>query len=235
MENNKHSYWNHFRKSKLGATLILSFVFTIIGTIHSVLFNESRFIVPTDPNTYVFRWADLILGVPLTVFVLSFCFATIYYPIRLFNNDLNTGVFIRYRLGDRTPKIGKSRWIGGLAGFIGFLPLIPRSGIPLEQQFYNESNYEMVFFFLFFAQLSCYYQHKFSDILVDERFLFNVAKAEAKAYRTAFYIIVVAFLLALPRLQGAAMNTLLLAVISISFAASQVLKSYYLYHFDMEE
>ncbi len=227
--------WNHFRKTKLGMTLILSFIFTIIGTIHSVFFNEKRLIVPTDLNTYVFRWADLIFGVPLTIFVLSVCFATIYYPIRLFNQDFNTGVLVKYRLGENTPKIGKYCWLGCFGGLLGFLPLIPDTSLPLSQQFYNESNYEMVFFFLFFAQFARYYQYKFSDILVDERFLFNVAKAEAKAYRTAFFIIVVAFLLAFPRLNGTALNTLLLAVIALSFSASQILKAYYLYLFDMEE
>lgn len=235
MENNKHSHWNHFRKSKLGATLILSFIFTIIGTIHSVFFNESRLIVPTDLNTYVFRPEDLIFGVPLTIFIFSVCFATIYYPIKLFKQDFNTGVLVKYRLGEYTPKIGKYRWFGCVGGLLGFIPLIPDTSLPLSQQFYNESNYEMVFFFLFFAQFACYFQHKFSDILIDERFLFNVAKAEAKAYRTAFFTIVVVFLLAFPRLNGTALNTLLLAVIALSFSASQVLKAYYLYLFDMEE
>lgn len=229
---------NLFRKTKLGAILILSFIFTIIGAIHSILFNESRFILPMDYQTYVFRWADLIFGIPLLVFVLSVCFATIYYPIRLFNQDFNTGVLVEYKLGEYTPKIGKYRWLGCLGGLLGFVPIISNISNPLNPltgQFYNNSNYEMVIFFMFFAQFACYYQNKFSDILIDERFLFNVAKAEAKAYRTSFFIIVVAFLLAFPRLDGTIMNIFLLTIIAISFATSQVLKAYYIYLYDMEE
>ncbi len=230
--------FNHFRKTKLGAILILSFIFTIIGTIHSILLNESRLILPMDYQTYVFRWADLIFGIPLLVFVLSVCFATIYYPIRLFNQDFNTGVLMKYTLGEYTPNIGKYRWLGCLGGLLGFIPIISNISNPLNSltgQFYNNSNYVMIVFFMFFAQFAYYYQNKFSNILIDERFLFNVAKAEAKAYRTSFFIIVVAFLLVFPRLDGTILNIFLLSIIAISFATSQVLKAYYIYLYDMEE
>lgn len=215
-----------FFKPTLGNVISMSFIFSIIGTIHSLLFNESRLIIPTDTDTYEFRIADLILGIPLVVFILSICIASVYYPLLI----LNKSTFKKYELGMRVPKIHNKRWLLGFAGLLGFIPFFVNYIFDLGNQYYIE-----VIFFAFFSQFSYCYQNKFSDVLVDERFLYNLAKAESKAYRTAYAMVIIALILSAPRMSGNVLNVFLLSTIALSYATAEILKSYYLYKYDMED
>lgn len=214
------------KKSKLTLCniILISFVLSAIGSIHSVMFNESRLIVPTDLSTYEFRFADLILGIPLTIFILSTCIASIYYPILI----VNKSTFKKYKLGERTPKINNQKWILGFAGILGFIPLFTN----LSTTYIDYTN---IILLVFFSQFAYYFQSKFSDILVDERFLYNLALAESKAYKIAYTSVIISFILSIPRLSGNVLNIFLLSVIALSYSVSEILKSYYLYKYDMEE
>ncbi len=212
------SLLNKMLKHKLAFVIIISGILSVFGSIYAVLFNESRLIVPTDLNTYQFKLQDLIFGLPVVIFIFSVIIASVYYPIKIFKNT----TFKKYELGEYTDKtnINSCLW-----GIFGFIPLF----------FYTKYSYEIVVFFAFFGFFSCYYKSKFNEILIDERFLFNQSKADAQAYRVAFTIIAVSFILSVPRISGVALNTFLLSIIALSYAVAEILKSYYLYKYDMEE
>lgn len=218
-------------KMKLTKIMIISLIFTIIGSIHSVYFNESRFILPTDFSTYQFRWEDLIFVVPLFTFVFSACIATIQYPIFLVNRS-GISSFRKYKLGEYTPKVPDKLWFLGFFGLIGFVPMIIDLTLNLEIKF--SSPYNAVYF-VFFSGFSYYFQNKFSDVLVDERFLFNAVKSEAKAYQVAYTIIIFALIIAVPRFSNTTLNVFLLTTIAISYATAEILKSYFQYKYDIEE
>lgn len=230
-ENIKDTIKSELFQMKLTKILLISLICTIIGGFHAVYFNESRFIVPTDFATYEFRWADLIFVIPLTTFVISACIASVQYPIFILHRS-GLATFSKYKLGERTPKVNNKLWLLGFGGFLGFLPLMIDLTLHLETQFASPYN---VLFFGFFAHFTYYYQNKFSEILVDERFLFNAVKAEAKAYRIAFFAIIVSLILAAPRVSGNVLSIFLLTMIALSYAAAEILKAYYLYKYDIAE
>ncbi len=211
-------------KLTLSNVILISFILSIIGSIHSVIFNESRLIIPTDLSTYEFRFADLILGIPLVIFILSVCVATVYYPILI----LNKSTFKKYKLGEQTPKIHNKKWVLGFVGILGFIPLVTNLST-------TNIDYINIILLVFFSQFAYYFQCKFSDILVDERFMYNLALAESKAYKIAYTTVIIAFILSVPRLSGNVLNIFLLSTIALSYSVAEILKSYYLYKYDMED
>lgn len=221
-----------FQKKILPTIILISFVLLIIGFIHSAIFNDYRFIKPLDLDLYEFNAKDLFVLIPAVFFFPLAIFSCIFYGIVVFKyfivnseNNISSGKY--------TTTINKKLGLLGLLGLLGFTGFIPFHeilGLPLA----FDTSFLFGFFSLF-GLFSFYFQGKYSNILIDERFLYNKMKADSLTYKSALFFIFVVTLLILSRFSFDITVTLLIITISLAVAMTFILKSYLLYHFDSEE
>ena len=119
----------------------------------------------------------------------------------------------------------------GCLGFLGFLGCLGFS----QYDVFEQIPFAFIFF-AFFAFFGFYFEGKMSNTLMDERYLYNRAKAEAissKIFMVVVYISTV--LVAVFSNSIMASTGLLIAIIGFSFGISGFLSQYLLYKFDKGE
>lgn len=194
-----------------------------ISSWYTIVFNESRFIVPMELSEYTFRLQDLpmiISGILLAAYIL-YLFVLLIGTISTNNQGKATTRESR-RIN---PKLG----FLGLFGFAGFLG------------FWTYSVDKTIFpfiFFIFFGFFGFFYEGKMSNTFMDERYKENKALANATANKIAFTIIFCAVLiLGQGKLMGNLEYTLiaLIMIVALSIALEIFLSEYLLYRYDHDE
>lgn len=160
----------------LGAACI---IFLLGSAWYAIHFNDSRLVVPTDFSTFMLQPRDL----PMVLSII--CFAV--YVLFL------AGLVIRFalkskrqvRIANRTRKLNPRLGILGFLGFLGFLGIWTYS--------INGSVFPFCFFG-FFGFFGFFFEGKMSDTLMDERFRENAQRAELKAFRVGYALIMLLLL-----------------------------------------
>lgn len=196
-------------------------ILLVIGTIYSVLFNDSRFVKNMDMRNYDFRLKDIpmqIIGILIIMYVLYLVFSIVKA------NHLQP-----QKEEQRTRKLSPKLGYFGFCGFFGFVG------------FWSYSELHMIYpfaFFIFFGFFGFFYEGKLSDTLEDEMFIENRRKAEIKAYKIGFQllfitVIVVGMGLLSSNLEWCAI--FMLISISIICALVGFLSNYLVYAYEKKE
>ncbi len=215
MKKNKMKIW-----VGCGIFCVLSMV---ISLWYAITYNDSRLAVPMDFKDYVFQVEDL----PM---ILSASFTCIYV-IALFLK-----LFIYIGKGQRQGKeLRTTRIINSKLGFLGVLGFLGFLG------FYTYSMNGTIFpfaFFLFFGFFGFFYEGKMAGTFMDERFCENKVRAQLKAYKITFLLILITLvILCQGKFFGSFEYTLIVAIIilSLTLAFGIFLSEYFLYRYDHDD
>lgn len=190
---------------------------------YAVTYNDSRLVVPMDSKEYVFTMKDL----PMICSVILTCLY-IFYLLALI-------IVVSARNKKRVRETRTTRSISPRLGLLGFLGFFGFMGFWTYGQ--DKSIYPFMFF-TFFGFFGFFYEGKLSNTFMDERFLENARKAQLKALKISFAVIIAAFvLLAQGALLGNLEYNLIAAVIVVflALALSIFLNEYLLYHYDHDD
>ena len=216
------------KKSKWKAIIIPGIICILILFVsiwYSVRFNESRLVVKTNLETYQFSPKDLpmICAVVLTIGYI------LYLMIYLRKASIQQKKAILET--NRTRKISPKLGFLGFLGFMGFMGFWTYS---TDGRIFPFMDFMFLGFFGFF------YEGKMSGTFMDERFKENVNRAQLKALKIAFSLIIVAFVFL--DLGGYFMNLslehmfiVLYILIALSIALAIFLSEYLLYRYDYDE
>ncbi|MCI9083480.1 MAG: DUF3796 domain-containing protein [Lachnospiraceae bacterium] len=199
---------------------ILCVLSVLISSWYAVAFNDSRLVVPTDFENYVFHAKDL----PMIISVLITCIYMFAIAIRLFIKIRKRQKQVEETAVHR--KVNPGLGFLGLFGFLGFAGFWTYS--------LNGTVYPFAFF-LFFGFFGFFYEGKMSGTFMDERFRENADRARLKAYRITFEVMFVALvILCQGKLFGSLEHTLIAAIIilSLALASGLFLSEYLLYRYD---
>ncbi len=180
---------------------------------YSVMYNESRLIVPTDWETYQFSPKDIpiICSIVLTIvygYYLLTCLGMTSAQQK--RNILKT---------NRTRKLNPKFGFLGFFGFFGFI-----GGV--------------WFRFVFFGFFGFFFEGKMSNTLMDERFRENKNRAQLMALKAAFTVIIIALCIILVGESFISIEylfNLVYILISLSIALAIFLSEYLLYRYDHDE
>lgn len=202
---------------------VICALFTAIASWYTVVFNESRFIVPMELSEYVFRMRDL----PM---IISGSFLALY-GLYLFALLISSIAAQKEKEESRQ----STRAINPKLGFLGFIGFMGFGG------FWSYSIDKTIFpfvFFIFFGFFGFFYEGKMSHTFMDERYQENQLKAHMQANKIALGIIFLALLiLGQGKLMGNLEYTLIafMIVVSLSIALDVFLYEYLLYRYDHDE
>ena len=202
-------------------------VLLLLGVAYSLAFNDGRWVYNMDLSTYTFQPKDLSLLIPgalLFCYVIYFLIVIWRHVIRLMFRPEPSEDGRRY---SRTvsPKLG---WCGffGFLGFGGFWT-------------YNTSGQIFPFiFFIFFGFFGLFFEGKLSHTLEDELFQENRRRAELKAYRIGFALVLI--VIGLIGMGFFSRNVewcaiFMLASLSLIFGLVLFLSNYLLYRYEKAE
>ena len=207
------------KKNPLFWAVLVSAACMLLSIGASLLFNEGRLVYPTDLSAYAFRLADLPMILSVTAVVLS----VVAFSLQAFLTGRR-----RQRDPRRTRKI--SPWLGllgffGLLGFLGFWT------------YRLDGTVTPCCFFMFFGFFGFFFEGKLSNTLMDERYKENVVRAQLKAYRVGFSIILLLLILGgqHTRLRAEFTAPVLITGIALAVALTMFLSEYLLYRYDHDE
>ena len=192
----------------------------LISSWYAVKFNDSRLVVLMDFDSYVFQVKDL----PMIVSVFFVCIYVFALFIMLFKSIRKKQR--KMEKTNTTRKLNPKLGFLGLLGFMGFLG------------FWTYSIDGGVFpfaFFLFFGFFGFYYEGKMSGTFMDERFRENAIRAQLKANKITFSIILISLVIFCQgKLWGNLEYTLIAIIIALSLALALdiFLSEYLLYRYD---
>lgn len=192
-----------------------------VSSWYTIVFNESRFIVPMELSEYTFRVQDLPMIISGVLLIL--------YILHLFALLIGAASANRAKTAQKSRPIRPQLGFLGLLGFAGFLG------------FWTYSIDKTVFpfmFFMFFGFFGFFYESKMSNTFMDERYQENKERASATANKIALVIIFFAVLiLGQGKLMGNLEYTLiaLITVVALSIALEIFLSEYLLYRYDHDE
>lgn len=181
-------------------------------------YNGGKLVYPM--NSYAFAPADIPMLAALTLDLLFAVYLMLLLLRRSAAQKRQAAETGRTRQID--PRLGLLG-LCGLLGFIGFWS-------------YGAQNDPSPFcFFVFFGFFGFYFEGKMSNVLMDERYKENAARAQQAAYKSGMSIIFL--LLILSGHGGAARLTVavLMAGISLAIALTLFLSSYLLYRYDQAD
>ena len=204
----------------IGAVCVLALV---LSSWYSVVFNDSRLVVPMDFSSFSFQIKDL----PMILSVIIFAVYVFYLFISLFlaavrRNQAANESSITRRINPRL----------GYLGFLGFLGFCGFGTYHVDQSVYPFA------FFLFFGFFGFYYEGKMSGTFMDERFRENVVRAQLAALKVMCVFTVLAFaVLCQGRLFGNVHYTLIAAtvILALALALGLFLSEYLLYRYDHDD
>ena len=187
---------------------------------YDLTYNGGRLVYPMD--SYAFRSTDIPMLVAL---VLDAAYVLCLFALLL------GGILAQRR---QIAVTNRTRKLNPKLGLLGVLGLAGLAG------FYTYPVYGLYFpfgFFAFFGFFGFFFEGKMSNILMDERFRENAAKAELKAYRTGFIIIFL--LLVITGGHSGASSELALPIlmtgIALTLALTLFLSEYLLYRYDHDD
>ncbi len=211
--------------NKTKCTIILGVIcalLTAVSSWYTIVYNNSRFIVPMDLSTYVFKVQDL----PMLISGVLLALYSVYLVVLLLKSTTTSRRRELALQSTRTinPKLGLLGFLG-FAGFLGFWTYsLDKTIFPFV-------------FFMFFGFFGFFYEGKMSNTFMDERYKENKMKAQNVANKTSLSIIFLAVLvLGRGRFMGNLEYTLIAFVIvaALSIALEIFLSQYLLYHYDNE-
>lgn len=193
-------------------------VLTAAAVWYDLTYNGGKLVYPMD--SYAFAPADIPM---LAALALDFLFV-VYLVVLLLQRG--TAQQRQSRETGRTRRINPKLGLLGLCGFLGFAGFWSYGALDTPAPFC---------FFVFFGFFGFYFEGKMSDILMDERYKENAARAQQTAYKTGMTIIFL--LLILSGHGGAAKLTVavLMAGISLALALTLFLNDYLLYRYDHDD
>lgn len=202
---------------------IFSIAALLLSVWYAVACNDSRLVVPMDLDRYTFTPKDL----PMILSVLLFCGYVIALFLSLWAGSRKNKVTAER--ANTTRKLNPKLGLLGLLGFLGFAGFwsYPARG-----------DVTPFAFFLFFGFFGFFYEGKMSGTFMDERFRENAARAQLRAYKITFSIILAALIvLCQGKLFGSLEYTLIatMIVLSIALALGIFLPEYLLYRYDHDE
>lgn len=204
----------------IGAVCVLVLV---LSSWYSVVYNDSRLVVPMDFSSYSFQIKDL----PMILSIIVFAVYIFYLFISLFltavkRNQAANESNITRRLN---PRLGYLGFLG-LLGFCGFWTY------HVDQRVFPFA------FFLFFGFFGFYYEGKMSGTFMDERFRENAVRAQLTALKVMCSFTVLAFaVLCQGKLFGNVHYTLIVAtvILALALALGLFLSEYLLYRYDHDD
>lgn len=202
------------KQKKLYLLILSSLVFLVLSTIYSVLFNDSRLVVPTDFSTFQLTVKDI----PMLLSINCLCLTILYTIFRAYKEAKEKQKLSQLKTRKLNPKLG-------FLGFLGFLGLYGFYPSDL-----NESSSYFIYF-MFFGFFGFYYEGKLSDTLVDEMFQENRKKAALKAYDICFKITFIMLLIS-PHVYSKYLGTFLLISLSLIVAVTMFLREYLTYYYE---
>lgn len=194
-----------------------------VSSWYTIVYNDSRWVVPMEAAEYTFRIKDLpmiISGVLLALYIL-YLLVTLLPVVFRTNREQKNSPFTR----TVNPKMG----FFGFFGFFGFLGF---------WTYHVDKTIFPFIFFMFFGFFGFFFEGKMSNTYMDERYMENKMKAHMKANQTALTIIFLAVLiLGQGRLMGNLEYTLIavIIVVSLSIALEVFFYEYLLYRYDHAE
>lgn len=204
------------KQKKIFYLFLASVLFLLISTIYSVLFNNSRLVVPTDFSTFQLTLKDL----PMIVSLSCFCITFLYILFCIF--------FCIFKRKKELKKFNKTRKINPRIGMLGFLGFLGFFGI---HTLIANANPSPFVFFTFFGFFGFYYEGKLSDTLIDEMYEENRKKATFKAYNIGFNTIFILVLVA-PHIYRNYLGAVLLIALSLIIALVIFLQEYFIYYYE---
>lgn len=195
----------------------------LISVGYAVRFNDSRLVVPMDFNSYAFQIKDL----PMLISVSLSCL----YSLALF-------AMLVVSIGKNRKRLEKTNTTRALNPKLGWLGLLGFLGFAGFWTYSLDGSVFPFLFFLFFGFFGFYYEGKMSGTFMDERFRENAARAQLKAYKITYGIILFALIiLCQGKLFGNLEYTLMAVMImlSLALALGMFLCEYLLYRYDSEE
>lgn len=200
----------------VGCVLLL-----IAGIMYSLLFNEGRWVKEMNMTEYIFSVKDI----PMLLIGAIIAVCVIYIVVTVTKETLMKKEFKK----NYTRRIPSFLGGFGVFGFMGFLG------------FWTYREYGIISPFLFFALFGLFglfFEGKLSHTLEDELFLQNKTRADLKAYKIGFVLLVIVILLSRWRMfNNNAEWCAIFMLISVSLIVAFVLfqKNYLLYRYEKEE
>lgn len=201
----------------LGVILVMA---SILAIIHSLLFNEGRFIWKMDMSKYIFSVKDI----PMLMILLLIFIYVIYIIVILVRNILSNKSSEEHYSRKLSPRLG----ICGVFGFAGF------AGFWTYQV---QGNIFPFMFFIFFGFFGFFFEGKLSHTLKDELYLENRRRASLKAYQIGFSLLfLVIWLVGMGVFSSNVEWCAIFMLISISliYALVLFLSNYLLYRYEKE-
>lgn len=195
----------------------------ILACGYSLLYNEGRLVYPMDFAAYVFRPADLPMVLALAV-VMAYLLGLFVLLVRSI-----------FRTREQMEQTNTTRKLNPKLGFLGFFGLLGFGGFWTYQV--NGSVFPFCSF-LFLGFFGFFFEGKLSNVLMDERFRENQARANLNAYRVGYVVIFfLVLLLGHGLFLGSTGLTLAIvtAALALTVALVQFLSMYLLYRYDQAD
>ena len=200
-------------------------VFLLAGIVYSLLYNDGRWGMEMNLEEYVFSAKDIpMLAAGMLVALYAVYIAVVICRKALKGLSTQKGLHQNYTR--RVPPFLGIFGIFGLWGFSGFWT------------YYAHGIVSPFLLFALFGLFGLFFEGKLSHTLEDELFQHNKARADLKAYKTGFLLLVAVILLSRWRVLALhAEWCAILLLISVSLIVAFVLfqKRYPLYCYEKEE
>lgn len=211
------------KKSRVVGLGILCVLLMAASAWYTVMYNEARFLAPMEMSDYVFRMQDL----PMIGSGLLLALYVGYLVVLL----VQKGQADQHRdAAAQHTRTVNPKW--------GFLGLFGFAGVLGFWTYRVDGTIFPFLFFVFFGFFGFFYEGKMSHLLMDERYMENKLKAQARADNIALGLIFLEVLLfGQGKLLGSGEITLaaLVAAVSLSIALCIFLREYLLYRYDHDE
>lgn len=135
---------------------------------------------------------------------------------------------------ERVAETGRTRRLSPKLGFLGFCGFLGFAGFWTYGAMGDLTGF---MFFAFFGFFGFFFEGKMSNTLMDERYRENVVRAELKAHRVGFSIIILLLILAgqHSRFKVELIAPILITGIALTVALTMFLSEYLLYRYDHDD
>ena len=218
MKHNQTS--NHPRGLLLALGGVLCAALTGAAVWYDLTYNGGKLVYPM--HSYAFAPADIpmLLAIALDVLYVLYLAFLLVRGIRAQK--------------DHVVKTGRTRRLSPKLGFLGFCGFLGFAGFWTYGALGDLSGF---IFFAFFGFFGFFFEGKMSNTLMDERYKENVVRAQLKAYRVGFSIIILLLILGgqHTRLRAEFTAPVLITGIALAVALTMFLSEYLLYRYDHDD
>lgn len=202
------------------APLFVCALLTTAAVWCDLTFNDGRLVYPMD--SYAFQPTDIPM---IAALVLDFLFA-LYLMVQLVKSIIAQKNQVRET--NRTRRLSPKFGLLGFFGFLGF------AGFWSYGTFGDATPFA---FFLFFGFFGFIFEGKMSNTLMDERFQENAVRAELRAYRAGFIIILLLLVIAGQgsRFSAEVTAPVMIGGTALAIALTMFLSEYLLYRYDHDD